>query len=174
MQTFVPYEDPAQCAEVLDDKRLNKQITECRQIIQALESDGTAWRNHVAVRMWEGYVSTLKIYYNFMLKEWKENRGRNYKHGLYTDFESGELIKRPVWWGRNDIHHSHKARLFFKDPVFYEQFSSFALVYPEYVWPVPKISKDKTVWVSVEYKNVVYKFKNNPKVKIHPAFKILS
>ena len=31
MQTFLPYADFVECARVLDDKRLNKQIVEAEQ-----------------------------------------------------------------------------------------------------------------------------------------------
>jgi len=34
MQTFLPYKDYVQCAEILDNKRLNKQILESYQILK--------------------------------------------------------------------------------------------------------------------------------------------
>ena len=48
MQTFLPYRDFRQSAEVLDSKRLNKQILEGYQILKVLNSDDpkAAWRNH--------------------------------------------------------------------------------------------------------------------------------
>ena len=36
MQVFVPYKNPLECAAVLDDRLLNKQIIECRQILAAV------------------------------------------------------------------------------------------------------------------------------------------
>jgi hypothetical protein len=36
MQTFLPYKDFDQCAETLDNKRLNKQILESYQILKVL------------------------------------------------------------------------------------------------------------------------------------------
>ena len=54
MQTFLPFNSPAKCAEVLDNKRLNKQILECYQILKVISTNGKAWRNHPAVLMWEG------------------------------------------------------------------------------------------------------------------------
>ena len=36
MQTFLPYSDFQKCAEVLDGKRLRKQIVECEQILNCL------------------------------------------------------------------------------------------------------------------------------------------
>lgn len=48
MQTFLPYSDFALCAKVLDNKRLGKQIVECRQIMQCLLGLREGWRNHPA------------------------------------------------------------------------------------------------------------------------------
>jgi len=50
MQTFLPYKDYDQCAEILDNKRLNKQILEAYQILKVLsgKSPSGAWRNHPA------------------------------------------------------------------------------------------------------------------------------
>ena len=39
MQVFTPYKEPILCAQVLDKKRLNKQIIECQQIIRAIEGN---------------------------------------------------------------------------------------------------------------------------------------
>ena len=38
MQVFLPFEDVLQTAEVLDYKRLNKQILECNWIINSLKT----------------------------------------------------------------------------------------------------------------------------------------
>ena len=38
MQTFLPYKDFDQCAETLDNKRLNKQILESYQILKVLSN----------------------------------------------------------------------------------------------------------------------------------------
>jgi len=55
MQTFLPYKNYSQCAEILDNKRLNKQILESYQILKVLsgQSPSGAWRNHPAVLMWK-------------------------------------------------------------------------------------------------------------------------
>ena len=62
MQTFLPYSTPIKCAEALDNKRLNKQILECYQILNVLSGNSVAWRNHPAVLMWEGSESELYRY----------------------------------------------------------------------------------------------------------------
>jgi hypothetical protein len=107
MQTFLPYEDFGRCAAVLDDKRLFKQVVECKQILQTLEKkrlrkewntsgempaityqkfydDGSKipWENHPAVLMWEGYEGALKYYQLLMFKEWARRR---WNFNIYTE-----------------------------------------------------------------------------------------
>ncbi|CAB5220198.1 hypothetical protein UFOVP235_1, partial [uncultured Caudovirales phage] len=76
MQTFMPYETFATSAKVLDNKRLNKQITEARQIMRALARKRlgikAGWQNHPAVRMWEGHMLALQRYHNICVREWWE------------------------------------------------------------------------------------------------------
>lgn len=46
MQIFLPYKDIYKTAEALDKRRLNKQILECRQILNALYGKSKGWANH--------------------------------------------------------------------------------------------------------------------------------
>ena len=51
MQTFVPFADFDMSAQSLDNKRLNKQLLEGRQVYQILADNRTkgGWVNHQAV-----------------------------------------------------------------------------------------------------------------------------
>ena len=71
MQTFLPYSDYDQVAQVLDNKRLNKQILESYQILKVLsgQSPTGGWRNHPAVLMWKGHESELYKYAHRMMNE---------------------------------------------------------------------------------------------------------
>ena len=64
MQTFLPYATKRESLDALDNKRLNKQILECYQILNILtgNSKSNAWRNHPAVLMWEGAEAELYRY----------------------------------------------------------------------------------------------------------------
>jgi hypothetical protein len=64
MQTFVPYADMHESAVVLDNKRLNKQLLEGRQIYSILSSGRTTggWVRHPAVLMWRNYDNALYAY----------------------------------------------------------------------------------------------------------------
>jgi len=63
MQTFLPYADFFKSAFVLDNRRLNKQITECKQIWIASVFGRGNWTNHPAVRMWQGGQQLLNSVY---------------------------------------------------------------------------------------------------------------
>ena len=60
MQVFVPFQNPFECAQALDPRRFNKQILECKQIINAIYGRSTAWTNHPCVLMYRQYVDWLK------------------------------------------------------------------------------------------------------------------
>lgn len=65
MQVFIigtPYET----AEVLDVKRLNKQIIENKQIMDAILGTGKGWFNHPVVKSYKNHFQWL-YYYNLCL-----------------------------------------------------------------------------------------------------------
>lgn len=141
MQTFLPYEDFDRSAQVLDLRRLGKQIIEARQIGKALTLRDYGWQNHPAVRMWRGHLSWLLDYADAMNVEWRRRRGKN--HGawenMWIDHADRALITdaRPLWLGRPDLHRSHRSNLLRKDPDHYGPL--FEAELPNdlaYVWPV--------------------------------------
>jgi hypothetical protein len=137
VQTFLPSKDFDTTASMLDSKRLNKQILECYQILKVLSSDDpkAGWRNHPAVKMWRGHEHTLFTYSLAMVSEAK-------RRGIKTDKNMDNLINLrvanlkkwgsgfPEWYQNSDemkrITVTHMARLFVKDPVFYQPFSFFS------------------------------------------------
>jgi hypothetical protein len=133
MQTFLPYKDFNKSAEVLDNKRLNKQILEGYQILNVLSNDDpkAGWRNHPAVKMWRGHEGQLWIYIMAMIKE-ADSRG------IKTDknLENLKALKAragadwgydiPMWYRdpfvMARVTTTHKANLYVKDSVYYFQF----------------------------------------------------
>jgi len=153
MQTFVPYTDVDMCASVLDDKRLNKQILEAFQIyttICLLEDrdfyivkDGKlkkrGWVSHPCVLMWKSNKDYLCVYANAVCKEWQK---RGHKHVKVEFFQNAisELSKSthpapPVWWGRKDVHDSHKSQLLSKNFNHYIQYFKEIPAGLPYIWP---------------------------------------
>lgn len=156
MQTFLPYADFEKSAQVLDSKRLNKQILEGYQILKVLHNDDprAAWRNHPAVVMWRGYENELYRYIRHMVWEAK-NRG------IKTDKNEAnilELVVRnainwkattPHWYEPkrlNRLTESHRANLYRKDPEFYMDFRNDKAN--------PCCDKCQYYWVTHEDRNV--------------------
>lgn len=149
MQTFLPYADFIQSAQVLDKKRCWKQVVEAKQILDVLEGKSTSWKNHPAVKMWEGYTNALKIYYNAFLS------ASVFYHSIKTKLDyynlpwgcMSEIMvintitgthPAPWWLGNEDFHRAMRSRLIEKDREFYlpkfpedEGFNG-----AKYFWPV--------------------------------------
>lgn len=130
MQTFVPYADMHESAVVLDNKRLNKQLLEGRQIYSILSSGRNTggWVSHPAVKMWRNYDNALYAYLqNIMLecnfrgiateKNW--NAIQEMHEG---NWDRGSNIVMPPWWGDERVHESHRNNLYVKDQEFYAEF----------------------------------------------------
>ena len=134
MQTFLPYQDYNQCAKILDNKRLNKQILESYQILNILSgrSSSGAWRNHPAVLMWKNAEKSLRIYVKYMIKEARLRGIRT--DGNESNIEALEVVSGHLW-GNNDpvwsiephinrVNITHRANLYRKDPTYYSIFYS--------------------------------------------------
>lgn len=133
MQTFLPYKSFSKSAQVLDNRRLNKQILEGYQILKVLSSDDpfAAWRNHPAVLMWKNAEYTLLNYVLAMVKE-ANVRGIKTDKNLYNILtlkkeKSGSWRnKMPAWYSDtakiNRLTESHRANLYRKDPEYYDRF----------------------------------------------------
>lgn len=130
MQTFFPFSSIGQSARVLDYRRLGKQRVESRQIIDTLEGNSKGWRNHPAVRMWDGYTDGLKHYFNVMSHEWIR---RGYKHTMGFYVVQSPIL--PPWVGVERFHSSHRAALLWKLPAWYNQFQWSETPEYNYYWP---------------------------------------
>lgn len=159
MQVFVPLAESFQKSiEVLDRARLGKQRVECTQILATLRTERVGgaglpvgWRNHPAVAMWRGYESALAVYTTMCVAEWT---ARGFKNNMVSPYnqetflrsggwhvsqslvEDGRDAELPPWWGREDVHASHRANLIRKDPEWYGQFGWSETPVEGYVWPV--------------------------------------
>lgn len=137
VNTFLPYPSFEQSIQCLDDKRLGKQRTECKQIINALEkykNEGimSGYIRHPATLMWYGYENALKYYHNLCIYEWI-NRGKN---NTMEYIEHGE-VEYPWFIGWDLFHMSHQASLLRKDHEHYSKYFSVHEFYMQrgYIWP---------------------------------------
>jgi hypothetical protein len=144
MQTFLPIAtvDFDKTAEVLDNKRLNKQALEGWQIMMVLlELDPQGkhrtpkgWVNHPAVKLWRDHEASLFSYVMAMTREWKRRGFKTTiddKASLTMDVAwslglIGELASLPNWMqdtARFDaIASTHRQALLVKDYEWYSQF----------------------------------------------------
>lgn len=130
MQTFVPWPDFDESASVLDNKRLNKQLLEGRQIYQIIAENRTkgGWVNHPAVKMWRNYDNAL-FDYLLAIKIECSTRGiettKNWD-AITTmhknNWHRGSKTVLPPWWNDDRVHLSHRQNLYKKDPEYYAYF----------------------------------------------------
>ena len=138
MQTFLSeYSFPAS-AQALDNKRLNKQLLEGRQILDALINH-KGWVHHPATRMWAGYELAL---YEYLWAVREELRGRGIK--WQTNWSAIETLVYPLdptytqlpdWWTgpeRVNIVTTHRGRLYEKDPNSYPDYYLEYTTYRDY------------------------------------------
>lgn len=136
MQTFLPFEDFARSASVLDRRRLGKQRSENLQIMMAIlgyvkseedqcfyPGEQPAWIvKHWVTDMWRGHEAWLLKYHAAVIRQWVEGYGYKDTTGpkMLALIEREDLgTNRPPWLGTDDVHVSHQSVLIQKDYDFY-------------------------------------------------------
>ena len=144
--TFLPYPDFIESFKVLDYKRLGKQRVEAFQILNVLTGvqKSKGWHNHPAVTMWKGYESALVMYHNLCIVEWKS---RGYKNNMALRLDVKEEVEMPWWFGNENLHRSHRARLIEKNTEFYEPLflGDKGFNFGKYFWPVMETKTFKII-----------------------------
>lgn len=114
MQVFI-IGTPLETAIALDNRRLNKQIIECQQILDALNG-AKAWSNHPCVLQYRGYEKWLEHYLSCLTL---------YKHNAYihakTCSDLAQMCKPE--WHTTEYFDQMKRRLFEKNEEHYKQWS---------------------------------------------------
>lgn len=92
MNIFLPYENFADCAKVLDDKRLTKQILECKQILNMIErqkSDSNyknPYLHHPVVKHYSNQIHHIVEYALAMCREFRYRFGKPHTYHSYFAF----------------------------------------------------------------------------------------
>ena len=157
MQTFYTDHSFTVTAQHLDYRRLGKQRVETKQILMTLLGESKGWRNHPAVRMWEGYEIALCWYGLAMCWEWRQRQyvdnlqpyfqktymelvPKDYDDlGAWRKYDLGDLLP---WWmdPENPISDamiaSHRSNLIRKKPEHYSELWPELDGSLEYLWPV--------------------------------------
>lgn len=101
-------------AKALDPKRLNKQIVECDQILDAIWEYSTAWANHPVTLMYKKHTQWLVCYKRALL---------SYKAGYTKDFEFYSRACKSLTPSFHipEYFDQMKRRLYTKDNAYYKQ-----------------------------------------------------
>jgi hypothetical protein len=138
MQTFLPYKNFKRSAQVLDRQRLGNQRVEGFIILKILLGEGSAWKNHPAVKMWRGYEAALVDYLNAICDEWKSRGYKDtMKEKINNLFFSSNLPKKivlPPFAGNREFHKSHKSNLLRKNRTHYSKYFPNVPDDLPYVW----------------------------------------
>ena len=117
MQIFI-IGSPFETAQALDNRRLNKQIIETRQIIKAIKCESNAWANHPCVKMYREHVLWLRFYIMCLCA---------YRNGFHDLSKSASDLA----YNRKPDFHTQayfdqmKRRLYTKDHEHYKQWSVY-------------------------------------------------
>lgn len=114
MQVFI-IGTAIETAMVLDKKRLNKQIVECQQILDALHGK-SAWSNHPCVLQYKEHVQWL-YEYKQCLEQFA--MGRVHTPQRYSEFAD----KRRPPFHTQEYFDQMKRRLYSKNPEHYKQWA---------------------------------------------------
>lgn len=147
MQTFLPETTFWDSAATLDNVRLNKQLLEGYQIMNAifLTPDGGGSRvdgkvpfasNHPATNMWRGHEFWLLQYLGDVEQEARLRGIKTDKNwdNIQTVYQKSPWTYQdcntpePNWWldplERERVLWTHRANLYRKDPIHYAQYKS--------------------------------------------------
>lgn len=124
----------AETAKCLDNKRLNKNITEAFQVFRWCIGEGVMQGNPHPYHMWCGFEESLLEYIAEMHLEWKRRfdaglRGgkREHKNGLEAEELlskiDASLYPKPDWINDERVMSSHRSALLYKNFEWYSQFS---------------------------------------------------
>jgi hypothetical protein len=135
IQTFLPMPDFKECAQILDKKRVWKQVIEAKMILDTIKTGRKAWANHPVTRMWRGHEGLLTVYYNTFLRECINERQIRVK--AYSEIILPSTIyPLPPWMSDERVYSSHRSNLLRKDPVYYGKFGWIEDDKQSYFWPV--------------------------------------
>lgn len=153
MQTFLPFESFAECARVLDSARLNKQISECTQIMRAALGLQNGYAQHPCVLQWSQNLGHLRQYQHEMHDEWRRRFGHHASavHKSFAaagDLTIGRGSDRRFWisnecqfLGKSALHRSHREMLLSKDFNYYAHKFNYPSppIDPYYIWWSPTL-----------------------------------
>jgi hypothetical protein len=141
VQTFLPVQDFKESAKILDKRRAWQQVIEANAIIGAIIGINKLSKNQPAVRMWNGYLNALRVYYNTFLEHCINFHKIKVVKLQPVELSPIALIQLPPWIGYEPFHASHRSNLLRKNQEYYKQFGWLEPDNLPYIWPVDKEGK---------------------------------
>ena len=138
MQVFI-VGTPLDTAMALDAKRLNKQIVECSQILDALNGK-KVWRNHPCVLQYRGYEEWLWIYkevlYEYYLYAHNNNATETLKEDCFDLFVywNNKAVEYTPPFHTQEYFDQMKRRLYTKNPEHYKQWEHLGTSLENWYW----------------------------------------
>ena len=117
---------PADTADDLDPKRLNRQIQECGWLINMVEGTGK-WKNHLCNFMYKDHIDWVKKYRDCLVAY----KNKDYELCKQLSLEA-ELIKPDFIC--EELCTNFKRRLYTKDPDFYKRWSHLGTTEANYYY----------------------------------------
>ena len=107
---------PLETAKALDKRRLNKQIIECLQILNAIMGGAKAWRNHPCTLQYKNNVCWLDEYFQCLVAYRDNHIEVAKKKSLFADSIAPSFHTQ-------EYFDQMKRRLFTKDSKHYAQWA---------------------------------------------------
>lgn len=126
MQVFI-IGSPFETAMYLDKKRLNKQIIECHQILDAIYGKSKGWVNHPCTIQYREFTAWL---------EWYTSCLSFYKNGaiVFAEFASMKANEFKPAWHTQEYFNNMKRRLYTKDHEHYRQWAELGESNENWYW----------------------------------------
>lgn len=126
MQVFI-IGSPLETAKNLDRRRLNKQIIECQQILNAINGKTKSWSNHPCTIQYREFTAWL---------EWYRSCLSFYKNGaiVFAEFASMKANEFKPSWHTQEYFDNMKRRLYTKDNEHYKQWENLGESYENWYW----------------------------------------
>ena len=126
MQVFI-IGSPYETAKVLDKKRLNKQIIECRQILKAILGESKAWANHPCTIQYRDNVNWLIAYTHCLESFFNNDIHKARIWNLYA------MDNKPIFHTQ-EYFDNMKKRLYTKNHEHYKQWENLGESYENWYW----------------------------------------
>ena len=118
---------PFETAKCLDNRRLNKQIIECEQIIKALEGESKAWVNHPCTLQYKDHIGWLKLYMWCLYAYQKYNKSSEWERQTWLQISknwSDKAIEFTPSFHTGEYLTQMKRRLYTKNNTHYCQWEN--------------------------------------------------